>query len=215
MSRSGGPADARAAVVPAQRGDRCRPSPASDGSADAVVPRSRAATPRSPGLSKRRYGRAAQATRTRGTRRGIRGGRAPALRIEDQLRCSARVLAPGRPAAPLQVSEPQPVGRDPALPQQTRHQPIIGRRLRPGTQGTHQMLIQDSQRRNERPCRITTAGTPSTSRDRPGSIQRPPRLPGISRQCDPPGNRPPHVARSMLNRKSVGQWAGGSTRRSV
>ena len=47
------------------------------------------------------------------------------------------------------------------------------------------MLIQDSRRRNERPCRITTtAGTPSTSRDRPGSIQRPPRLPGISRQCD-------------------------------
>ena len=41
-----------------------------------------------------------------------------------------------RPAAPLQVSEPQPVGRDPAFPQQTRHQPIIGRPLRPGTQGT-------------------------------------------------------------------------------
>ena len=96
VSRFGGPADARAAVVPAQRGDRGRPSPASERRPGAVTPRSRAATPRSPGLSRRRCGRAAQATRTRGTRRGIRGGRAPVLRIEDQLRCSARVLASDR-----------------------------------------------------------------------------------------------------------------------
>ena len=37
---------------------------------------------------------AAQATRTRGTRRGIRGGRARAPRIEARLRCSTRVLEP-------------------------------------------------------------------------------------------------------------------------
>jgi transposase len=44
-----------------------------------------------------------------------------------------------RPAATLQVSEPQPVGRDPAFPQQTRHEPIICRRPRPGHPGHHQM----------------------------------------------------------------------------
>jgi hypothetical protein len=42
-----------------------------------------------------------------------------------------------RPAAPLQVSEPQPVGRDPALPQQTRHHPIIGPAPPPRHSGHH------------------------------------------------------------------------------
>ena len=113
MSRSGEPADARAAVVPAQRAHRGRPSPASGWRPGAVVPRSRAATPRSPGLSRHRRGRAAQATRTRGTRRGIRGGRARAPRIEAQLRCSARVLAPDRPDQrihPRRLTHGRPAG---------------------------------------------------------------------------------------------------------
>ena len=46
------------------------------------------------------------------------------------------------------------------------------------------MPIQDSQRRNEQTMRITTAGTSSTSRDRPGSIQRLPRCPGIPCQYE-------------------------------
>jgi hypothetical protein len=105
-----------------------------------------------------------------------------------------------RPAAPLQVSEPQPVGRDPALPQQTRHQPIIGRHLRPGTQGTTRCSSGTPGAATSRSCRITTAGTPSASRGRPGSIQRLPRFPGISCQCEHTarlGNRP-HVARSPI-----------------
>jgi len=59
------------------------------------------------------------------------------------------------------------------------------------------MLIRDSRRPASRSRRITTGGTPSTSRDRPGSIQRLPRLPGISCHCEHtarPGNRPPHAA---------------------
>ena len=74
-----------------------------------------------------------------------------------------------RPAAPLQVSEPQPVGRDPAFPQQTRHQPIISQRLRPGTQGTTRCSSGTPGAATGRSYRITTtAGTPSTSRDRLG-----------------------------------------------
>lgn len=89
-SRTGKPADAPAAVVPAQRARHGRPSPASERRPGAVAPRSHASTPRSPHLSRRRCGRVAQARRTRGTRRGIRGGtRAP--RIKAQLRCSTRV----------------------------------------------------------------------------------------------------------------------------
>ena len=121
-------------------------------------------------------------------------------------RCAAcpASRAATRPAArcPLEVSEPQPVGRDPAFPQQTRHQPIIGRRLRPGTQGTTRCSSGTPGAATSRSCRITTtAGTLSPSRDRPGSIQRLPRFPGISRQCEHTarlGNRPPHVARTPI-----------------
>jgi hypothetical protein len=104
-----------------------------------------------------------------------------------------------RPAAPLQVSEPQPVGRDPALPQQSSHQPIIGRRLRPAPRASpdaHPGLLAP-QRADQ--CRITTAGTPSTSRDRPGSIrgrQGSPVSPASANTQRDWGNGPPHVARS-------------------
>ena len=85
-----------AVPAPAQRGDHGPPNPAPNGRPGDVVSRSRAATPRSPGLSRRRYGLGAQAMRRRGTRRGIRGGRARVPRIEAQFRCSVRVLAPDR-----------------------------------------------------------------------------------------------------------------------
>jgi hypothetical protein len=47
------------------------------------------------------------------------------------------------------------------------------------------MLIRDSQRRNEQIMLDHDDGRHAVySRDRPGSIQRPPRFPGISRQCE-------------------------------
>ena len=96
---SGSPAAAGSRGYPVSSAGIRRPSPASERRPGAVAPRSHASTPRSPHLSRRRCGRVAQARRTRGTRRGRRGGRTRAPRIEAQLRCSTRVLAPVAPPA--------------------------------------------------------------------------------------------------------------------
>jgi len=98
-----------------------------------------------------------------------------------------------RPAAPLQVCEPQPVGRDPAFPQQTRHQPIIGRRpcpaptappdAQPGTLSARRADHAGS-RRQARGLRPVTAHAASNS------YHGPPVSPARRTHSTTGGNRP-------------------------